>query len=121
MLSWSIIGYGAALSAVLGILLALIARERNPLVLVAVAIGAGGGPIAWNAILRVTRADEFFVDAPIPAFPISWQDTGSGVFALGALTLTLAATMPSTSTPRRVAGLALFGAISALLVDIYLY
>jgi hypothetical protein len=24
--------------------------------------------------------DQFFHDAPIPVFPISWQDTGSGVF-----------------------------------------
>ncbi len=121
MLSWGAIGYGAALSAVLGVLLALIARERRPLVLVGVAVGAGAGPVAWNAILRATRADQFFVDAPIPAFPISWQDTGSGVFALAALALILAAAVPATSSPRRVAGLALLGAISALLVDIYLY
>jgi hypothetical protein len=113
MLSWGTIAYGAALSAVLGVLLALVARERRPLVLVAVAVGAGGGPVAWNA--------QFFVDAPIPAFPISWQDTGSGVFAFAALALILAAAVPSTSSPRRVAGLALLGSISALLVDIYLY
>ncbi len=78
MISWGVIVYGAALSAVLAVVLVLLARERRPLVLAAVALGAAAGPIAWNAILRATAADQFFHDAPIPVFPISWQDTGSG-------------------------------------------
>jgi len=61
---------------------------------------AAGGPAAWNAILNTVRAPEFFTDAPIPVFPISWQDTGSGVFtlALGALMLGLG---PLAATPGR--------------------
>jgi chromate transporter len=39
----------------------------------AAAAGALSGPIAWNAILRATNARQFFTDAPIPIFPISWQ------------------------------------------------
>ena len=54
-------------------------------------------------------------------FPISWQDTGSGVFALAALAALLGLVVPATTSPRRVTTLAVLGAIGALLVDIYLY
>src|SRR5919202_1635992 len=91
MLSWGVIAYGAALSALLAVLFALAARVRTLPVLVAVAVGTFAGPVAWNAILRATAANQFFVDAPIPVFPISWQDTGSGVFALATLAFLLGA------------------------------
>jgi hypothetical protein len=32
---------------------------------------------------------QFFLDAPIPVFPISWQDTGSGVFTVAVAALLL--------------------------------
>ncbi|MDQ0381448.1 hypothetical protein [Amycolatopsis thermophila] len=122
MLSWGAIAYGAALSAVLAVLLVLAAaRERRPGTLATVAAGAVLGPAAWNAILRATDASQFFTDAPIPFFPISWQDTGSGVFTLAALALLLSLG-PLRATPgRRIALVAGLGALSALLVDIYLY
>ncbi|WP_051735960.1 hypothetical protein [Amycolatopsis rifamycinica] len=44
-------------------------------------LAAGLGPAAWNAILNAVHAPGFFTDAPIPVFPVSRQDTGSGVFA----------------------------------------
>lgn len=122
MLSWGVIGYGAALSAVAAVLLVLlIARERHPVALAAVAAAAIAGPVAWNAILRATRADQFFTDAPIVVFPISWQDTGSGVFALAAAALILGLGPLRTAPGHRVALLAGLGALGALLVDIYLY
>lgn len=122
MLPWGVIGYGAALSAVLAVLLALLmARERRRVVLSGLALGAFLGPSAWNAMLRATAANQFFVDAPIPVFPVSWQDTGSGVFALAALAVILGFGAPTSTSTRRVAALALLGAGSALLVDIYLY
>jgi hypothetical protein len=121
MLSWGVIAYGAALSAVLAVLLALAARARTPAVLVAVAVGAFAGPVAWNAILRATAANQFFVDAPIAAFPVSWQDTGSGVFALAALALVLSSGPLRTASGGRVALLSVLGAVAALIVDVYLY
>lgn len=60
-------------------------------------------------------------DAPVPVFPVSWQDTGSGVFALAALAPLLGLTVPSSCPPRRVVALAVPGAVSALVVDVYLY
>lgn len=53
-------------------------------------LAAGLGPAAWNAILDTVHAPGFFTDAPIPVFPVSWQDTGSGVFALATAALLLA-------------------------------
>lgn len=79
------------------------------------------GPVAWNAILHATAANQFFVDAPVPLFPVSWQDTGSGVFALAALGLILGLGPLRTAPGRRVALLACLGALAALVVDIYLY
>lgn len=101
VLPWSTVAYGAALSTILAaVLVALAVRPRRPVVIAAAALGAAGGPAAWNAILNTVRAPEFFTDAPIPVFPISWQDTGSGVFtlALGALMLGLG---PLVATPGR--------------------
>lgn len=122
MLPWGAIAYGAALSAVVAVLLVLVlAHERRPGTLAAVAAGAIAGPVAWNAILRATRGNQFFVDAPIPVFPISWQDTGSGVFAIAVLTLILGLGPLRTEPGRRVALLAGLGGLGPLLVDIYLY
>jgi hypothetical protein len=85
------------------------------------AAAAAAGPIAWNAILRATHADQFFTDAPIPVFPISWQDTGSGVFALATAAILLGLGPLSTQPSRRTVSSALVVGLAALLVDIYLY
>ena len=122
MLSWGTISYGAALSAILAALLALVlARQRKPAVLAAVVVGTFAGPVAWNAILRTTHANQFFVDAPISFFPVSWQDTGSGVFAVAALALCLGLGPLRAAPGHRTAVLSILGGIAALLVDIYLY
>jgi hypothetical protein len=122
MLSWGVILYGALLSAILAVVLVfLIVRERKALVLAAVAAGTIAGPVAWNAILRATDANQFFVDAPIPFFPVSWQDTGSGVFALATLALFLALGPLQASPGRKIAFLTILGGIAALVVDVYLY
>jgi hypothetical protein len=122
MLSWATIGYGAALSALAAaVLLALAGRERRVSVLVCAAVSALLGPLAWNAILHATRADQFFHDAPIPVFPISWQDTGSGVFTVAFAALLLGFGPLRTDASRRLAGLAALAGVGALLVDIYLY
>lgn len=122
MLSWAVIGYGAALSAfAAAVLVALAGRERRVSVLVCAAVSALLGPLAWNAILHATHADQFFHDAPIPVFPISWQDTGSGVFTVAVAALLLGFGPLRTDAARRLAGLAALAGLGALLVDIYLY
>lgn len=98
--------------------LSRVAGQRRPSVLLTVALGAFAGPVAWNAILHATAANQFFVGAPIVVFPISWQDTGSGVFALAALAVLLGLGPLRAEPGRRVLLLALLGALAALLVDL---
>lgn len=59
--------------------------------------------------------------APIPVFPVSWQDTGSAVFALAALALVLGFGPLRTGSGGRAALLSALGSFAALVVDIYLY
>jgi hypothetical protein len=122
MLSWGVIGYGAALSALAaGVLVGFVGRERRPSVLACGAVSALLGAVAWNAILHATHANQFFHDAPIPVFPISWQDTGSGVFTVAAATVLLGFGPVRAEPARRLALLAILAGLGALLVDIYLY
>jgi hypothetical protein len=84
------IPYGAALSAVFtAVALALGLRERRAAILVSAVLAAFVGPIGWNAILPATHAREFITDACTGVFPVSWQDTGSGIFtvAVGSILL----------------------------------
>lgn len=122
MLSWFAIAYGAALSAALAVALTFFAaRERQTAVLASVGIGGAVGPLAWNAILKFTEANQFFVDAPMPLFPVSWQDTGSAVFAVAAIGPILGLGPLGDSPGARVAAISLLGGVAALLVDVYLY
>lgn len=122
VLAWSIVAYGAALSAVVAVILVAVAvRPRRPVVIAVAGLAAAVGPAAWNAILNTVHAPEFFTDAPLVAFPISWQDTGSGVFTVALAVLVLGLGPLSTAPGRQVALTALLAGVGALLVDIYLY
>jgi hypothetical protein len=120
VLSWWTIAYGAALSGVLAaVAVRGFLRERRKAWPTA-AIGAAAGAFAWNAILRHTGGN-FFADAPITVFPISLQDTGSGVFATAFAALLLGFGALRTASGRRLALAAGLCGLSALLVDVYLY
>jgi len=122
MLSWPSILYGAALSAVAaGAALTALARPRQPAVILTGALAAAVGPLGWNAILRATHASQFFTDAPLRLLPASWQDTGSGVFALAATAVLLGLGPLGTAPTRRTIGLATLCGLAAFLVDVYLY
>lgn len=122
ILPWSIVAYGAALSAVVAVILVAVAvRPRRPVVVAAAGLAAAAGPAAWNVILNMVHAPEFFTDAPIVVFPISWQDTGSGVFTLALAALALGLGPLGAAPGRQVAVTALLAGVGALLVDIYLY
>jgi hypothetical protein len=94
-------------------------RERRSVVATG-AIAATLGPLAWNIILRHTGGN-FFVDAPGYVFPISLQDTGSGVFATALAGLLLGFGPLGSASGRRLAVRTATCGLAALLVDIYLY
>jgi hypothetical protein len=122
MIAWSTIAYGAALSALLAaVVVGLAARTNRVSAALAAAIGAAVGPICWNAILHATHASTFFTDAPIRLMPASWQDTGSGVFALAATMLILGFGPLRGQPAHRAVTLSLIAGVCAFLVDVYLY
>jgi hypothetical protein len=119
--SWGATIWGILASAVLAVLAArLIGRERRPSVLGVIAAAALLGPLAWDLILRHTGGN-FFVDAPGYVFPVSWEDTGSGVFAAAIAALSLGFGPQRADPGRRVAVNVLICGLAALLVDTYLY
>lgn len=121
MIDWGRIFYGAALSTVLAAAVVLIVRRlRDPLLLVVALASTFLGPLTWNAILHRTGGAGFFVDIPFKPFPVSWQDTGSGVFTL-AIAATLLAATHRHEPAGRIISLAATVAAVAFLVDIYLY
>jgi hypothetical protein len=122
VLSWSTIAYGAALSALTaGALTTLAIRPRRLAAIITAALAAGLGPAAWNAILHATHASQFFTDAPVAVLPASWQDTGSGVFALALASVLLGLGVWRDQPGRRTVAAALLCGLAAFLVDVYLY
>jgi hypothetical protein len=122
VIGWGQIGYGAALSALAaGIALAITTRGRRPAVMATGALSAPAGPIAWNAMLRAAHGTQFFTDAPVAVFPVSWQDIGSGVFALAVAALAFGLGPLRAHPARRTAAYALVTGLAALVVDVYLY
>jgi hypothetical protein len=123
LISWGQILYGAALSSVVAaVVFVVVKRERRPRALVAALAATFLGPLAWNAILHRAGnpSDGFFVDIPFKPFPVSWQDTGSGVFTLAVAFVLLGLALPRDPA-RRVLGLAALAATIAFLIDIYFY
>jgi hypothetical protein len=121
MPTWGAVTYGVVLSGVLAATaLLVVLRERRAAVIATPAACAVVAPLCWDLILRHTGGD-FFVDAPGVVFPISFEDTGSGVFAAALSALALGFGPLRTATGRRLAATATLCGLAALLVDIYLY
>jgi len=121
VIEWGTVLYGAALTVVLVPLGPLALRERSLPVIGTCALTAACAAIAWNAVLIDAGAGGFFVDAPIAVIPVSWQDTGTGVWALALVSLILGLSVGRSHRPAEVARLAAASAFVAFLVDVYLY
>jgi hypothetical protein len=106
---------------VAGVALAALVRPRRLTVILTAVLATAVGPLGWNAILRATHASQFFTDAPLRLLPASWQDTGSGVFALAATAVLLGVGPLAADPARRTIGLAALCGLAAFLVDVYLY
>ena len=121
MPTWGATIWGVLASAALasiGVWFAL--KERRISVLFASAAAALLGPLLWDLILRHTGG-KFLVDAPGYVFPVSYEDTGSGVFATAIAALLLGFGPLRAEAGKRVALNVLICGLAALLIDIYLY
>ena len=114
---------GALLSAFAAVAFTvLLRRERRIGVVAAAAVAAFVMPVVWNSILNLTGAISLFSrDLPFALFPISWQDTGTGVFTLAGAAMVLMLGPCRNDAPRRIAGTAAAIALAALVIDVYLY
>jgi hypothetical protein len=121
MISWAVMGYGAALSVLVAAALTAIPKPRQAKVIATAAVAAGLGALAWNAILHAAHGADFFTDAPLVVLPASWQDTGSGVFAIAVASLALGFGPLAGQPSRRLAVIATLAGLAAFLVDVYLY
>src|SRR5262249_11642120 len=82
---WQAASAGLLTGSLAAILIRLASWRGRRVGAAVIAAGAGSaalGALAWNAVLHATAASQFFVDLPFRPFPVSWQDIGSGVFAL---------------------------------------
>ena len=120
MISWGTILYGAGLTAAAVTLLNW-AVTRQAITAWVSGLAAGGGALAWNAILHTAGGEGFFVDARIAVLPASWQDTVSGVFAIAATSVALAIGPERRQRARDALAPALLAGLGAFLVDVYLY
>jgi hypothetical protein len=121
MPSWGAVAWGVTASALLAMVATrLLFREHGACVLAAAATTAAAGPLLWDLILRHTGG-KFLVDAPGIVFPISYEDTISGVFATAIGVVLLGLGPLRAATGRRVALGSLVCGAAALVVDIYLY
>jgi len=115
--------YGAGLSAIVAVVLVGgLARVRQPAVLITAGLAAFLMPLWWNSILRWTGATQAFShDLPFRPFPVSWQDTGSGMFSLAGAAIALTLSVSRREPARTTTKLALWTALAAFLIDIYTY
>jgi hypothetical protein len=119
--TWGATIWGVFASAALAAIgLWFLLKERRVPVLIAGAAAALLGPLLWDLVLRHTGG-KFFVDAPGYVFPVSYEDTGSGIWATAIAALLLGFGPLRAATGRRLALNALICGLAALLVDIYLY
>ncbi len=122
MLSNAHIGYGLGLTALFELLLTVaVPRWRHPALIATTTVVSVLAVLGWQYVLRATHAAQFFTDLPFRPFPISWQDTGSGVATFAFTGLALAYGPMRRQPAPAAAGLALAAGLVALLVDIYLY
>jgi hypothetical protein len=114
--------YGLALTAVFEVILTLaVPRWRRPELIVTTTVVTVLAVLGWQCVLRATHASQFFTDLPFRPFPVSWQDTGSGVATLAFTGPVLAYGPLRRRAATDVATLSLAAGVVALLVDIYLY
>ena len=119
VLPWSHVLFGSLIGPAAAVVALIVLGERQPRTLLTVAAGTCAGTWIWNTMLNVRHAVEIDVDIPFRPFPISWQDTGTGVFSFAAATILLLVTVHRHEPGRRTLKIAGIAALAALLMDIY--
>jgi hypothetical protein len=120
MLGWGTIAYGAAISALLAAAgVFVFGNERRGRVAVTAGLMTGLGVAGWDTVVRVTQSTGMLMEAPFPAFPISWQDGGCGLAALAFTTVVLGCGLRRSAKAVHLVLLGLLCGVAALLTGVY--
>lgn len=119
VLPWSHILYGSLVGPSLGVILLLLLGERSGRTLGVAAVAASAGTWLWNSMLNLRHAHVIDGDVPFRPFPISWQDTGTAIFAFAVITAALLATVHKNQPGSRTLKIAGVITSAVLIVDIY--
>ena len=117
VLPWSRIIFGSLIGPAVGTVVLWGTGERRRPTLLAAAVGVFGGTWLWNLMLNIRHAGVIDGDIAFKPFPISWQDTGTGVFAFAAAVLL--ATVHRNEPGHRTLRVAAIAAGAALVMDVY--
>ena len=121
VLPWSHIAGGSIAGTVIGLVILFAIGERDTTTLAATAAGVMAGTWLWNAMLNIRHATVIDGDIPFKPFPISWQDTGTGIFAFAFTTAALLATTMRTAHGLRTLKTAGIAAATTCIIDIYFW
>lgn len=119
VLPWSRILFGSIVGPVAGAIVLWLLHERDRRTLLTAAAGVFTGTWLWNLMLNVRHATTIDGDIPFKPFPISWQDTGTGIFALAIATTLLLATVHRYPPGHRTLKIAGIAAAAAFILDVY--
>ena len=121
VLPWSHIVGGSIAGVIVGLVVLFAIGERQPRTLAVTAVGVMAGTWLWNAMLNIRHAAVIDGDIPFTPFPISWQDTGTGVFVFAFAAVLLLATVMRAEPGIRTLKVAGIAAAAACVVDIYFW
>lgn len=116
---WSHVLFGSLIGPLVGVAALWRVNERQPSTLLVTAVGVCSGTWVWNLMLNVRHANVIDVDIPFAAFPISWQDAGTGIFAFAFAAITLLATVKRNEPGHRTLKIAGIAAAAAFVMDVY--
>lgn len=119
VLAWWRVAFGVGVGAVGSTVGLWLAKERGRTTLFASGVGVAAGTALWNVMLNVRHARMIDGDIPFRAFPISWQDTGTGIFSFAFAALFLLATAHREVPGRHTLKVAGIAAAIAFLFDVY--
>jgi hypothetical protein len=119
VLPWSTVAFGSIIGPLVSTAVLWILRERNPKALIVTALGVCAGTLLWNIMLNIRHADVIDGDIAFKPFPISWQDTGTGVFSFAFAAAVLLATAHRNEPGHRTLKIAGVAAFAAIMMDVY--
>jgi hypothetical protein len=111
--------FGSLIGPAVAVAALWLVHERHVPTLATAAVGVFSGTWLWNLMLNIRHAGVIDGDIAFAPFPISWQDTGTGIFSFAFATALLLATTQRNQPGHNTLKVAGIAAAAALIMDIY--